>query len=143
ELGHSVGAARIERGGFALRNFLNQTIEFGGRRLIKAGLLLEPQNTDGFQNTKRAQSIRVGGIFRLFKTDRDMGLGGEIVDLVRLYQLDDADQAGAIGQIAVVEHEARVLFVRILIEMIDAIRIEQGGAALDAVNLVTLVEQEL
>jgi hypothetical protein len=41
----------------------------------------------------------------------------------------------------VVENEAPPGLVRILIEVIDAVGIEQRGTALDAVHFVTLVEQ--
>ena len=48
-----------------------------------------------------------------------------------------------IGQVAVVQDEARGLLVRILVQVIDAVGVEERGAALDAVHLVALVEQEL
>ena len=35
------------------------------------------------------------------------------------------------------------MFVRILVEMVDAVGVERGGAALDAVDLIALGEQEL
>ena len=73
----------------------------------------------------------------------DVALRGEVVDLVRLDLLDDADQVGGIGQIAVMQVQAHAALVRILVQMIDAVGVERGGAALDAVNLVALVEQQL
>jgi hypothetical protein len=48
-----------------------------------------------------------------------MPLGAEGVDLIRLHLLDDPDQVGAVGEVAVVEHQARVALVRVLIEVID------------------------
>jgi hypothetical protein len=39
--------------------------------------------------------------------------------------------------------ETAILDVRILVEVVDAVGIEQGGPALDAMHLVALVEQEL
>jgi len=57
--------------------------------------------------------------------------------------LDDADQIGRIGQIAVVQDEAPALLMRIAVQMVDAIRIERRGAAFDAVHRVTLFEQQL
>ena len=42
-----------------------------------------------------------------------------------------------------VQDEATPFFVRILIEMIDAVGVEQRGAALDAVDFVALAQQEL
>jgi hypothetical protein len=72
-----------------------------------------------------------------------VALRGEVVDLVGLHLLDDAHQAGAVGHVAVVEDEAAVRFVRILVEMVDAVGVEQRSATLDAMHFVALVEQEL
>ena len=71
-----------------------------------------------------------------------MALRGEIVDLVGLHLLHDADQVGGVGQVAVVQDEADVPLVRILIEMVDALGVERRRAALDAVHDVALGEQE-
>ena len=73
----------------------------------------------------------------------DVALRREVVDLVGLHLLHDVDQAGGIGHVAVVQHEPTLVLVRILVEVIDAVGVEQRGAALDAVHLVSLVEQEL
>ena len=72
-----------------------------------------------------------------------MALGGEIVDLVRLRLLHDADQVGRIRHVAIVQDELLVRLVRILVEMLDAAGVERRGAALDAVDGVALVEQKL
>jgi hypothetical protein len=72
-----------------------------------------------------------------------MALRGEVVDLVGLRLLDDAQQGERIGHVAVVQDEAAIGIVRILVEMIDALRIDERGAALDAVHDVALAEQEL
>ncbi len=69
---------------------------------------------------------------------RHVTLRGEVVDLVRLHLLDDADQVGRVGQVAIVQEQLDVALVRILIQMIDAIGVERRGAALDAVNLIAL-----
>jgi hypothetical protein len=42
-----------------------------------------------------------------------------------LYLLDDADQAGRVGEVAVMEDEAAILFVRILVQVVDAVGVEQ------------------
>ncbi len=63
-----------------------------------------------------------------------MALGGKIVDLVGLGLLDDADQIGGIGQVAVMQNEPLILLVRILVEMVDAAGVEGRRAALDAVD---------
>ena len=65
-----------------------------------------------------------------------MAHGREVVNLVRLDLLHDADEVGGIREVPVVQLEPDVLFVRILIEVVDSIGVEQRGAALDAVDLV-------
>ena len=72
-----------------------------------------------------------------------MGLRAEVVDLVRLHLAEDAGEVGAVGQVAVVQAEARVLDVRILVDVIDPLGVEERGAAFDAVDLVAFFEQEL
>ena len=56
-----------------------------------------------------------------------MGLGAEVVDLVGLDLLDDVDERRAVGQIAVVEDEAGMGVVRILVEVVDAGGVEERG----------------
>ena len=53
-----------------------------------------------------------------------MALGTEVVDLVGLHLLDDPDQVGAVGEVAVVQHQAWWLslmtnIMRILAKVID------------------------
>ncbi len=72
-----------------------------------------------------------------------MAHGGQIVDFVRLDLLDDADEIGGVGEVAVVQDEIAVADVRILIEVVYAIRVERRRAALDPVNNVSLAEKQL
>ena len=53
-------------------------------------------------------------------------LGGKIVDLVRLALLDDPDQARGIGHIPEMEDEARILNVRVFVDILDPPRVERG-----------------
>ena len=71
-----------------------------------------------------------------------MAHGRQVVDLVRLDLLDDADQVGGVGQVPVVELELDVRVVRVLIEVVDPVGIEQGSPALDAVDLITFGQQQ-
>jgi len=43
----------------------------------------------------------------------------------------------------VVQDEAAIRLVRVLVEMVDAVRVEQGRAPLDAVYLIALLQQQL
>jgi hypothetical protein len=71
-----------------------------------------------------------------------MALGGEIVNLGGLGFLNDPNEICRIGHVAIVQHEPNILFVRIMIKMINTLRIERRGAALDAVDAIALAEQE-
>jgi hypothetical protein len=72
-----------------------------------------------------------------------VALRGEVVDLVRPHLLDDADQVGGVGEVAVVQLERHLGLVRVAVQVVDAVGVEERRAALDAVHLVALVEQEL
>ena len=72
-----------------------------------------------------------------------VALRREIVDLVRLDFLDQANEVGRIGEIAEMEKELDARLMRIRIEMIDAAGIERRRAPLHAVDRVALGEQEL
>jgi hypothetical protein len=54
-----------------------------------------------------------------------MALGRQVIDLVGLDLLHDAYQAAAVGQIAVMQDEIPILDMRVLVQVIDAIGIEQ------------------
>lgn len=69
---------------------------------------------------------------RCLEADRNMALRAEVVDLVRLDFGQDASQVRAVGQIAVVQPDLGVGFMRILIDVVDALRVQGRGAALDA-----------
>jgi hypothetical protein len=71
-----------------------------------------------------------------------VALGAQVVDLVGLHLAQDAGQVGGVGQVAVVKVEAGLIGVGVHIEMIDPLGVEGGGAALDAVDLIALLQQE-
>jgi hypothetical protein len=48
-----------------------------------------------------------------------VALGGEVVDLARPHLLDDSNEVGAVGKVAVVELEADIRLVEVAVEMID------------------------
>src|ERR1043166_1005908 len=71
-----------------------------------------------------------------------VALRGEIVDLVWLRVLHEADEVGRISHIAVMENEAQAGLVRIMIKMVDPPGVEGGRPAFYALNDVSLLEQE-
>jgi len=71
-----------------------------------------------------------------------MALRGQVVDFVQLNLLDDAHQAAGIRHVAVMQDELAVGLVRVLVQMVDAVGVEQRATALDAMHHIILVEQE-
>ena len=56
------------------------------------------------------------------KRDADVALRAEVVDLVGLELVEQLDQRGRVGQVAVVEEEPDALLVRVVVEVVDAVR---------------------
>src|SRR5262249_35823118 len=125
EFCHTIRRPRIERGGLALRYLLDRTIKLGGRGLIEPRTLFQAEDANGLEKAQWPKRIGIGGVFRSLKTYLNMALGGEVVDLGWLGFLNDADEIRCIGHIAVVQHEPHIPFVRILVEMINALSIER------------------
>ena len=72
-----------------------------------------------------------------------MALGAEVVDLVRLDDAQDAVQGRRVVQVAVVEDEVPLRHVRVLVEVVEPLGVEGGGAPDDPVDLVALREEQL
>ena len=72
-----------------------------------------------------------------------MALRSEVVDFVRADFLKDVSQARAVRHIAMMENELAGPACFSFHQVVDSRSVEQGGASLDAVYLVTLFKQEL
>ncbi len=94
------------------------------------------------EQPERAERHHVGGVFRHLERDFDVALRAEIVDLVRLDRLEHAAQRRAVGKIAVMEGELFARDVGIVIEMVDAVGVEQTRPPHQAVHLIALLQQE-
>ena len=124
-LRYSVGATRVERGGFFLWRFLHESIEFGCGRLIKACLLLQAKNANSLKNTQCTKPVSIGGVLWGFKADRHMAHRCQVIDFVRLNLLDDPNKVGRVRQIAIVQDKVLVIDMRILVQMINTIGIKK------------------
>lgn len=71
-----------------------------------------------------------------------MALCGKIVDLIGLRLLHDPQQVGRVDHIAIVENEARMCLVRILIDMFDAAGIKRRGPPLDTMHRIALAQKQ-
>src|SRR5215813_3565068 len=71
-----------------------------------------------------------------------MALSREIVNLVGLVLLDQADHIGGVSKIAIVHEKSRLVFMRINVEIIYARGIERGRSTFDAMHHVSFFQQE-
>ena len=71
-----------------------------------------------------------------------MAHGAQVIDFVRLRFLNDANQVAGITQVAVVQLKTRIVDVGILVNMINALGIEQAASAFDTMDDVTLFKQK-
>jgi hypothetical protein len=63
QLGNTVRAARIERCRLALWSLNDFSVEFGGRGLVEARVLVKPNGADGIEETQGAEAIDIGSVF--------------------------------------------------------------------------------
>ncbi len=142
DLGAGVGAARLERRRLALRRRCPAE-HLAGRRLVEAHALVEARLADRLQQAQRPQRHRRGGVLGDVEADADVALRAEVVDLVGLHGAQRAVQRAGVVEIAVDQTQAVVGDVRVLVDAIEPLGVERARAADDAVDLVTLFEQQL
>ena len=141
EFGHPVWTFGMKRGSFVLgRGSGAEHPRSGG--LVEFGFVAQAEELDGFQYPQGSQGVGVGGVFRGIERDLDMALGSDVVYLIRLYFLDEADEVGGVGEISVVENEIPVFFMRVLVEMVHSFRIKRRGPSFEAVDLVTFFQKK-
>jgi hypothetical protein len=83
------------------------------------------ENSDCLKKTERPKSIDVGRILRRLEADPDVGLSAKIVNLVWLNLVDYSSQIRRICQVAIVECEMCVRYMRVLIDVIYPLGIEE------------------
>ena len=69
-------------------------------------------------------AVHVRGVLRHLEGNLHVALRAKVVDLVRLHGLHDVLQAGGVGEVAVVQPQPHPLLVRVLVEMVDAVRVQ-------------------
>ena len=110
--------------------------------MVEAGPVAESEDADRFEQTERPETVRVRRVLGRVEADLDVALGGEVVDLVGLHLLDDADQVASVAEVTIVQMQPRPGDVRVQVEMIDPAGVQRRGATLDAVHLVAEAEQQ-
>ena len=137
-LRHRVGAVRMERRSFALRNLLHLAVQFGGRSLIHLAAFCQPAHANRFQHAQNTQGIHVARILRRVEGYLHMTLRRQIVDFVGLDFAHQPNQAGRIRQVAVMQVNCLLLN-----QVVNARRVGDRGTADDAVHLIVFFKQKL
>ena len=90
----------------------------------------------GLEDTKHTEGVDVTGVLGGLEGHLYMGLRREVVDLVRLHLKHDADDAGGIRQIALMDDQP-------IEDVVDALGRGNRRTTNDAVHLVALLQQKL
>ena len=138
---HVVARVAPERRRLGLGNGLDLSEELARRSLEDPGDLREPEDPDGLEHSQDADGIHVGGVLGAFEGDGDVALRCQVVDLVQLSLPHDADDVRTVAQVSVVEEEPDFRGVRVGVEAVDPLRVEERGASVEAVDHVPLLQQ--
>ncbi len=138
EFGHAIGAARVERCAFNLRNGLHLAKHLGGAGLVKADLGVDQAN--GFEQVEAANAGDLRGGAGLVKGHAHKALCSQVVNFAGLDLLHKGN-AGA--QVCQVVFDQMQIGVVLDAQFFDAPEVYGTGAAVGAVNVVALGEQQL
>lgn len=72
-----------------------------------------------------------------------MALRRQVIDLVRLRLVHQPRQAPPVRHVAVMQEEPHPRRVRVLIEVVDALRVEARGTPDQSMHLIPLLQQQL
>lgn len=86
--------------------------------------LCQPICQADFKQTQGAHAAHIGGVFGAFKTDGHMALGAQVVDFVKLRLLNDAHQVAGVAQVAIVQLEVGVAYMRVLVNVVHPLGVE-------------------
>ena len=95
----------MERGRLLLRDFLHFAVQFGCGGLVDLCFVCPAENPDSLQDPQYTDCVYVTGIFRRFERHSYMGLGGQIVHLVRLHFCYDVHEGRSVRQIPLMESD--------------------------------------
>jgi hypothetical protein len=138
-LRHGIGAARFKERRFALRR-LCRTEHLRARRLIEPRLAPGPANR--FEQPHRAQPGDIAGVFRHIKTHAHVALRREVIKLIRCEAVNQVQHPLRAGKIAVMQKEPCARLIRILIDVIDALRVKRARASDDPVHFISFGQQQ-
>lgn len=128
-LGGGVRGAGVEGGGFRLG------WRRGSEHFRRPGLVVFDMRaagggdvgSNGLEEAEGAGGDDVGSVIRDLEGDGDVGLGGEVVNLVGENNVEPTAEGGCVGEVGVVElHSSLVGVVRVDVDVVDALGVEVG-----------------
>lgn len=133
-LGYAVGAARMERGQFGLGDLLDHAEHLRGGSLVKTDARI--YGADSFQHAGDADGREFRGQHRLVPGGGDKAHGGHVVYFVGLDLSDDLADGILVQQVCLADLDA-------VLDMLDAVEFLHAGTADHAVDLISLLQQEI
>ena len=141
KFGYGIRTSRIKRSRFFLWYFLHQTIKFGCGSLVNACLGDQVQQTNRFQYAQNSQAIGISRIFGSIETHFHMAHGRQIINLIRLGLTNDTSQIQTVGQVTIMQDQITVFHMRVLIKMIDTIRVKHRRPTFDTMHYISFLDQ--
>ena len=71
-----------------------------------------------------------------------MALRAQVINLIRLNMFQDTAQTRSVRQIPVMQFQAQMAVMGVLIDMVDPLRRESGRPAHNAMDLISLLQQK-
>ena len=140
DLGGSIWTARIERCFFALRYGLHQPVHLRAGGLVKTGF--GGHLPHRVQQPDRSDGGCIAGELRDIEANPNVALSGQVVDLAGLSLSQYLGKRAGVAEIPIMQKEFRPLIVKILVDRINSLCVEAGGAPDDSVGLIPLGQQK-
>lgn len=92
--------------------------------LGKTASFFQPEEANRLEQPQRSHRIDIGGILGALEAHRNMALGAEVVNLVRLDLGKDTGEVRTVGQIAVMQLQPWIAGVRIFVDVVNSLGVE-------------------
>ena len=119
----------------------HRTKHLAGRGMIETRL--DAGLPDRLQEPKRAGTDYVDGVFGNVETHPHMALCGEVIHLVRPYDIQQLRYAAGGSHIGKMQEKSAAVLMQVRIDAIYPPRIKAAGTALESMHFVSLPQQEL
>ena len=108
-----------------MRTLPRLTEELRSRCLIEAGLAFPAEDANRLEQAKGPKSVGVGRVLRGLERHLHVRLRGEVINLVWVRFLHNANDVGRIGHVAIMHMKGNTLLVRIVNQVVYTLGIER------------------